>query len=110
MAEDDDAADACEGCREVHAHVQSRDPRDAARSVVVAVQELWSDTHFRVGPIAFLFSHLSWISTMLTACYCGSLVYSSWAVVVVAIVLSIGVIAMWVVTTSVMIPQYLKTA
>ena len=45
--------------------------------VVYAVQQLWSDSHFRAGPIAFLFSHLSWISTAVTACYAGSFAYST---------------------------------
>jgi hypothetical protein len=77
--------------------------------VVYAVQQLWSDSHFRAGPIAFLFSHLSWISTAVTACYAGSFAYSSWAVIVpVAAVLGLGVIALWVVNTAVLIPQYLN--
>ena len=77
--------------------------------VVYAVQQLWSDSHFRAGPIAFLFSHLSWISTAVTACYAGSFAYSSWAVIVpVAAVLGLGGIALWVVNTAVLIPQYLN--
>ena len=77
--------------------------------VVYAVQQHWSDSHFRAGPIAFLFSHLSWISTAVTACYAGSFAYSSWAVIVpVAAVLGLGVIALWVVNTAVLIPQYLN--
>ena len=77
--------------------------------VVYAVQQLWSDSHFRAGPIAFLFSHLSWISTAVTACYAGSFAYSSWAVIVpVAAVLGLGVIVLWVVNTAVLIPQYLN--
>ena len=76
--------------------------------VVHAVQQLWSDNGFRAGPIAFLFSNLSWISTAITALYAGSFAYSSWAVAITAAVLGLGVLVLWVVNTAVLIPQYLN--